>query len=173
MHLLASISARARGGFTLLETLVTLALIALLTGVLVVGANAMLRDHPKSPEELFWDAVGDVRKEALLGNREVRLRFDAETREFVAHSLAGETRYPFVAKETADLDLLAPKTPGSFSAVLIAGQLVETQTLPGVTFYGDGTCSPFRVQLKTSTGARVLELDPWTCAPMLTEESSR
>lgn len=166
-------SLRTRGGFTLLEALVTIALIALLTGVLVVGVNGMMRDHPKSPEELFWAAVGEVRKEALLGNRDVRMSFDAEAHEFVARSQGGETRYPFVAKEISELDFLGPKTTGNFSAILIAGQLVETQTLPFVTFYGDGTCSPFRVQLKTRIGARVLELDPWTCAPMLTEETTR
>lgn len=164
---------RARSGFTLLEVLLTLALIALLAGVLVVGVNSMLSDHPKSPEELFWSAVAETRKEALLNNQDVRLSFDTETREFVARSQTGETRHPFVERETCDLDFLAPKTPGGFSAILIAGELVETQTLRQVTFYGDGTCSPFRVQLKTRTGVRVLELDPWTCAPVLSEEASR
>ncbi len=169
----ASKPASAKGGFTLLEVLVTLALIALLTGVLVVGANSMLSDHPKSPEEQFWATVGEVRKDALLGGREVRLSMDTRTQEFVARSNGAEVRYPFVAKEVAELDFLAPRSPGNFSAILIAGQLVETQTLPAVTFYGDGTCSPFRVQLKTRAGARVLEIDPWTCAPVLTDETNR
>lgn len=166
-------SAFLRGGFTLLEVLITLALIALLTGVLVIGANSLLADHPKSPEELFWAAVGEVRKDALLGGREVRLSMDARTQEFVARSNGAEARFPFVAKEIAELDFLAPRAPGTFSAILVGGQLVETQTLPVVTFYGDGTCSPFRVQLKTRAGARVLEIDPWTCAPMLTAETNR
>ncbi len=162
-----------RGGFTLLEVLVTLALIALLTGVLVVGANSLLRDRPKTPEELFWSAVGEVRKEALLGNRDVRLRFDPAKGEFVASSEDGGVRYPFVAKETAELDFLPPKSPGTFSAMLVGGELIETQTMPFVTFYRDGTCSPFRVQLKTRNGARVLEIDPWTCAPILTNQPVR
>lgn len=165
--------ASIEGGFTLIEVLVTLGLIALLTGVLVVGANSLLADHPKSPEELFWATVGEVRKDALLGNRDVRLSFDSRTNEFVASSSGSEARYPFVAKETAEFEFLAPKSPGNFSAILVAGQLVETQTIPYVTFYNDGTCSPFRVQLKTRTGARALEIDPWTCAPMLTAETRR
>lgn len=162
-----------RGGFTLLEVLVTLALIALLTGALVVGANSLLRDRPKTPEELFWGAVGEVRKEALLDNRDVRLRFDPAKSEFVAWSGGGAMRYPFVAKETAELDFLPPRAPGSFSAMLVGGELIETQTMRFVTFYRDGTCSPFRVQLKTRNGARVLEIDPWTCAPILTNQPAR
>lgn len=165
-----------RGGFTLLEVLITLALIALLTGVLVVGGNSMLADRPKTPEELFWAMVTEVRKDALFNNHDVRVRLDKEKGEFVAlvqGAGAVETRLPFLPKETSELDFLAPKTPGNFSAILVGGQLVETQTIPFVTFYSDGTCSPFRVQLKNRAGAKALEIDPWTCAPMLTAESPR
>lgn len=166
-------STSRRGGFTLLEVLITLALIALLTGVLVVGGNSMLADRPKTPEELFWAMVTEVRKDALFNNRDVRVSLDKEKGEFVALVQGVETRVPFVPKETTEFDFLAPKTPGNFSAILVGGQLVETQTIPSVTFYGDGTCSPFRAQLKTRAGARVLDIDPWTCAPMLTAEAAR
>lgn len=153
-------------GFTLLEVLITIALIALLTGVLVIGTNRLLRERPKSSDELFWAAVAAVRQDALLNNHDVRLTFDARESEFVAVSDLGEIRLPFVSKEIAELDFLAPRSAG-MSAVLIGGQMVETLTIPAVTFYGDGTCSPFRAQLKTRNGVRVLEIDPWTCAPML------
>jgi prepilin-type N-terminal cleavage/methylation domain-containing protein len=162
-----------RSGFTLLEVLVTLALIALLTSVLVIGVNRLLSDRPKSADQLFWLAAGEVRKDALLSNRDVRLSLDAKTHELVAWSEGAETRFPFVPKETAELEFLAPRAPGSFSAVLVGGDLVETQTIPFVMFYRDGTCSAFRVQLKTRNGARVLEIDPWTCAPMLAAQPSR
>jgi general secretion pathway protein H len=161
-----------RRGFTLLEVLITLALIALLTGVLVVGTNRMLSDSPKSADELFWAAVGEARKDALLNNRDVRMRIDTTTFEFVVLSAVGESRHAFVSKETAEIDFLAPKSPGTSSAILIGGDLIETQTIPFVTFYSDGTCSPFRAQLKTRTGSRVLEIDPWTCAPMLIAKPS-
>jgi len=157
----------------LLEVLVTIALIALLTSVLVVGANRLLSERPQSAEQLFWAAVDEVRKDALLNNRDVRLSLDAKTFQFVAVAEGVETRHEFVPKETAELDFLAPKAPGSTSAILVGGQLVETQTIPFVTFYRDGTCSPFRAQIKTRTGARVLEIDPWTCAPMLAAQTPR
>ena len=165
--------AGVRSGFTLLEVLVTIALIALLTGVLVVGTSRLLGDRPKTPDELFWLAAGAARKEALLNNQPIRLGFDSKSLEFILSSAATETRLPFVPKTTAELDFLPPKSTGTAASILIAGELVETQTLPFVTFYGDGTCSPFRVQLKNRNSTRVLEIDPWTCAPMLTAQPAR
>jgi prepilin-type N-terminal cleavage/methylation domain-containing protein len=157
-----------RAAFTLLEVLVTIALIALLTGVLVVGTNRLLGDRPKTPDELFWTAVSATRHDALFNQHDVRLSLDTKKNEFVAVSTGGaETRHPFVAKEVNELGFLAPSAAGAGTSVLLGGQLVETRTLPYVTFYRDGTCSPFRVQLKSRNGVRVLEIDPWTCAQML------
>ena len=160
-------------GFTLLEVLVTIALIALLTGVLVVGTSRLLGDRPKTPDELFWLAAAAARNEALLHNHSVRLSLDTKSCEFILASAAAETRMPFVPAQLAAIDFLPPKSPSTYSAILIAGELVETRNHPFVTFYSDGTCSPFRVQLKGRTQTRVLEIDPWTCAPMLAPQADR
>ena len=53
------------------------------------------------------------------------------------------------------------------SLILIAGQAVETQELPRVRFYPDGTCTAFRVQFRVGANAWQLAIDPWTCAPVL------
>src|SRR5258708_39256041 len=50
------------------------------------------------------------------------------------------------------------------SSILIGGQAVETQERPSVTFYPDGTCDPFRVQIRLPSGASAMGVDPWTCA---------
>ena len=45
---------------------------------------------------------------------------------------------------------------------------MELANLPYITFYPDGTCTPFRVQMKTGNNSpRIVAIDPWTCAPML------
>ena len=173
MPVSVSRSPGARAGFTLLEVLVVIALIALLTGVLVVGTSRLLGDRPKSPAELFWLAAAAARKDALLQNQSVRLSLDPKTAEFVLAAATAETRLPFVPKAISELDFLPPKATGLGSAMLIAGELVETRTQPFVTFYGDGTCSPFRVQLRSPAQTRVLEIDPWTCAPMLASQPAR
>lgn len=210
-----------------------LALIGLLTSVLVVGINRLLRERPKTPDELFWSMVAETRKDALFNNHDVQLSFDPKTQEFVTLALglapatptdasgtgangvggagvlasqygtgspaAGSSsskvvlgssslgtsigadglpapgvRHPFVPKEVAEIDFLAGKSSGvTGSSMLVGGQLVETQTIPFVTFYRDGTCSPFRLQIKTRNGTRILEIDPWTCAQMLNPEAAK
>ena len=156
-----------RAGFTLLEILVVIALIALLSSVLIVGTSRLLGGRVASADEIFWKMVGEVRKSALLENRDIRLSFDTKTKTFVAGSGELAPRFPFAPRDAVDVDFLAPASVSGSASILIAGQLVETQTLPFVTFYGDGTCSPFRVQLKGKTSAVILEIDPWTCAPVL------
>jgi general secretion pathway protein H len=41
-----------------------------------------------------------------------------------------------------------------------------------VIFYPDGTCSPFRIQFRSTSDAHVLSIDPWTCAQTLTPKES-
>jgi len=151
----------------LLEILLVLALIGLLAGVLIGGSARLLADRPATVEEVFWRVVDASRRDALLHRGEVRLRYDAEARAFVVGMAGGERRFP--VPETGDLkiDFLSAGGQGS-GPLLIGGLLMETATVPFVTFYDDGTCSPFRVQIATGGPARVLEVDPWTCAPALT-----
>lgn len=158
----------SRAAFTLLEVLLTLALIGLLTSVLVVGAMSLTEPKPITVEDVFWKAVGESRKTALLSGHEVRLRFvtKGKTYALVATGPRGEQRFPIEKQEDVKVDFLSLQKSGS--AILINSQLVETQTIPYVTFFGDGTCSPFRLQIRTAGGpARSLSIDPWTCAPVL------
>lgn len=153
--------------FTLLEILLTLALIGLLATALIVGAVKLTEPRALTAEDVFWKAVTESRREALLSNQEVRLRFVTQKKMYalVSNGPAGERQYPFENMDDVKVEFLTAGKPGS--AILLHGQLVETQTVPSVTFYGDGTCSPFRVQLRTGGAARVLAIDPWTCAPVL------
>jgi general secretion pathway protein H len=69
-------------------------------------------------------------------------------------------------------DFLTTQKGGS--AILVGGILRETTTLASVTFYGDGTCTPFRAQLRAGASEpRVLDIDPWTCAQVLARGEER
>ena len=121
------------------------------------------------------------RKTALKVEHEVRLKFDPDRKRFllidgnapVVTAPDGATQVETPLKELpiphapADLemDFLAPMKGGP--AILIRGVLVESKPVPYVTFYPDGTCSPFRLQIFRPGGASTLEVDPWTCAPIL------
>jgi general secretion pathway protein H len=170
-------------GFTLLEVLLSIGIIALLAGVLVGGAANMVSDQPVTPYELFWKSVQEARKSALKSEHDIRLKFDAEKKEFfLVDGLASPTEevgvqreeirlkaFPISAKHAADLtvDFLGPVSKGA-NMILVGGVVLESKTIPYVTFYSDGTCAPFRAQFVRNGGSSTLAIDPWTCAPILT-----
>ena len=65
-----------RGGFTLLEILLTLALIGLLAGALIGGSSALISERAPSANDVFWSAVRTARKTALNSQRDIAFRFD-------------------------------------------------------------------------------------------------
>src|SRR5687768_3117015 len=68
------------GGFTVLELVLALALIALFASVLIGGSAQLFRDQPVSADEVFWKASSEARKAALSTGRDVKLAF-ADDRE--------------------------------------------------------------------------------------------
>jgi general secretion pathway protein H len=149
----------------LLELLVTLALIALLSGLLVAGTTALLRERPATADEVMRLAITQARRYAVENYREVRLAYDNKGKVFHASSVDGKRDFPLVLPEEVQIDFLTTQKDNS---MLLGGELVEMANLPYVTFYPDGTCTPFRVQLRTGNGpAHIVAIDPWTCAPVL------
>jgi general secretion pathway protein H len=161
----------ARRAFTILELLLALAIIALLGTVLIGGSAQLLNDKPASADDVFWKAVQEARKDALKSGNEVRLTFVDDKDKGKAFIVTdGTTPQPFPLPPTTSVDLAVSflTTQKGASAVLVAGQMVETQTIPAVIFYGDGTCTAFRAQFQRGGSTHLVAIDPWTCAPMLT-----
>ena len=136
---------------------------------LVSIAPRLAYGSPDSPQAIFWEGVRAARRSALTTEREVRLRFDEKEKEFV---LEGESTEKFPVLKTPDLTIEFLHAKSSGGSILIGGQLVDTQTLPSVSFFPDGTCSPFRIQFRTTGPAQIVAIDPWTCAPVLTDETT-
>ena len=154
--------------FTILEVLVVIAIIAMLTGVLITGSARMAAGHVVTPEDTFWKSVVETRKSALLSGREIHLSYvdKDKDRALVARAPDGsEQRFTFEWTGELKIDFLSIQKGAS--AYLLAGQLIETQTIPFVTFYGDGTCSPFRLQIRAGGEPRIVVIDPWTCSLVL------
>jgi hypothetical protein len=186
--LAASVKA-GRGGaaFTLLEILISLALVSLLIGATI--SIAPRSDTSLTTDEVFWKALTEARKQALTTQQDIRLGFDNKAKAFViganigaqtdastqtgtdasaqASAAAAQT-FPVSFADKLTVDFLP--VGKSNSSMLIGGELIETQALPFVTLYSDGTCTPFRVQFHSSGAARIIEIDPWTCAEVLEEK---
>jgi prepilin-type N-terminal cleavage/methylation domain-containing protein len=153
---------RADAGFTLIEIILVIGLLALVSALFVGGASDWLRARERTPEDVFWQAVSEARQLALRRDETVVFRYDEKSRalRWGEGEAAGAAAWPGRAVEL----LPAQET----SAVLLGGSLVETGRLTEVRFHPDGSCDPFRAMLTEADGRRrTLTLDPWTCAPML------
>lgn len=161
-----------RRGFTIVEVLLTLALIVLVGTIFISGTNSLLASKASSPDDQFWQACGQARKEALEEQRNVVMSYDSKARGFVLSDGNQVKTVPVTGPEDLAIDF-HPAQSDSASSSLIGGVLVDTTPLPAVTFYSDGTCTPFKVQLRASGAAHLLSIDPWTCAPVLTKSDAR
>jgi prepilin-type N-terminal cleavage/methylation domain-containing protein len=156
-----------RRGFTLIEILLVVALIGLVGWIFIGGSTALLNGAKgDSPDEQFWKATVAARKEALEEGKSVLMTFDPKVRGFVLSDGSQKQTIPVTGADDLTIDF-HPVQSDSSSSVLIGGTLVETEPLAAVTFYNDGTCTPFRVQVRANGAAHLLAIDPWTCAPML------
>jgi len=158
-----------RGGFTLLEVIIVLALIGLLTALVAGGSVALLREKPVTGEEVLRSAISKVRREAVTNLRDIRLSYDDKNKVFRESWLDGEKQFAVDVKGELKIEFLST---GKGSSMLLGGDVVETETIPFVTFYSDGCCSPFRVQLRTGGSARQVSIDPWTCAEILEKKQN-
>ena len=158
-------SAMANRAFTLLEVILAVALLALLAGVLVSGSADLIGDKPVTAEDVFWKATLRARSAALNGEREVRLSFDAKDKVFVLDDGVAPQKLTLPPGRDANVDFLAGQAAGN--SILVGGELMESKPIAYVTFYPDGTCTSFRVQFRSGATARVVAIDPWTCAKIL------
>ena len=161
-----------RAGFTLLEILLVIALIALMGTIFIGGSQAMLTGKAMSLDDQFWRATSQARKTALEDRQSVIMAYDPKTRAFVLADALRKESLPVTGPDDLVIDF-HPAQVQSGSEVLVGGTLVETQPMSSVTFYNDGTCTAFRVQIRADNAAHLLSIDPWTCAPVITRSDAR
>ena len=92
------------GGFTLLEILLALALVALLGTIFIGGSSAMLTDRAASLDDQFWKACAEARHQALEHRQEVLLSFDARARAFEMTDGSGRKDDPVTGPEDLAID---------------------------------------------------------------------
>lgn len=159
--------------FTILEVLLVLFLIALIGSIFVVNIDSLLRDQEEaSVERAFWEASHKARMQALYLRKPVSLFYDEENSAF--QLVSGETLLnTFPASGTTydgnPIVVQFVQQRASNEMILIRGRLVDTQPIGQVSYYPDGSCTNFLLELSYGSERRQIQIDPWTGAEMLAE----
>ncbi len=158
-------AARARNGFTLIEILLVIAVIALLSSLFVTGVAVLAARDEGTLDEVFEQAVREARWLALDGERPVVLGFDEDKNAFVlSREAGGEAMREFPVDSAASIRFLKQRPRTSY--VLIRGELVQTEPVESVTFFPDGSSTPFTIELGYAGDRWSYPIDPWTGAPL-------
>jgi len=159
------VSARARAagraGFTLVEVLLVLALMALISGVLILGAANLMEGGKDDPEAALLALLQKVRREAVERDQVIELRIEDDGSTLTWGEKPDQTA-TLPVSEKVRARLLAPVSLG---AVLIGGQ-AEEHPLASLRIYPDGTCDHARIEVNRNGARRLCEIDPLTCAPL-------
>lgn len=154
-------------GFSIIEVLIVLALIALVTGIFAVNFDVLLNSFSKkTPEKLLHEVIREARYQASYTHSEVALLYDKKAEAFHVinengHVLAefkNESKYGFTFL-TVPLVLYKG---GMFSKVKS-----ESSTLEGLMFNPDGSSTPANVEVTTDAGKTRLWIDPFSNGVML------
>ena len=151
-----------RRGFTLIELILVIALIALVGGLMVVNARAILGGLGEEPvEQVLQDAVREARFQAASLKQPVLLSYNEENGTFDVRSDTG-----------AELAAFAATGSGTFPGVefeqilpaegIAASSREETVVIARVVFRPDRSSTPFQATIEEGTNAFTLRYDPFS-----------
>ena len=163
LRLTGRFPARSDGrAFTLLEVIITIALLGLLGGLFISGGSDLFRARERTAADVFWQAVQAARLQAVQEDTTVLLRFDEKKLQVTWTSATSAHELDWPGKNLEFLPVERNDT------ILLGGQLAGTGRLVVVRFHADGGVDRFRAQLTDAAGQITrLDLDPWTCAPVM------
>ena len=167
---------RARSGFTLIEVILTIALISLLSTMFVLNIQSLFRrTELQTMESQYWKAVESARSHSVFNQRAYYLRWDEKGRSFVVESGEEKKRFDVEgeALDELEIEVLFEEIAPENSYVLIRGELVAKREIAQVGFFPDGTCSPYTVSMKIGDYESFFKMDPWTGVELVDASESK
>ncbi len=153
-----------RRGFTLIELILVIGLIALIGGLVAVNAEAILRGLAEEPpERILQKAVREARFQAAHLKQPVLLRFDEEAAAFRVRGADGSDLATF----KTGLENAAPPLRLQFEQILPGRGMdrpdrEQTAPIDAVTFRPDRSSTPFQAVLRNAGGSFTLRFDPFS-----------
>lgn len=163
---------KARGGFTLLETLLAIGLMTMIAAVLIGGSSALLKNATDAyPETALLALLQNVRRNAVLHGRIIELTPTGATDDNSPDFTWGdEVPIDETPRQEETLPKMEDKTvkilpPESAGAILLGGVASE-KSLTRMRFFPDGTCDRVRLEITFKGERQIRMVDPLTCAPL-------
>ena len=151
-----------RRGFTLIELIIVIALIALVGGLMVVNAEAILGGLGDEPvERTLQKAIREARFQAASLKAPAILRYDEETALLEISTDTGQDLVSFSTGSTED----APEI--TFEQILPGQGLSgssrdEVAPVDQVVFRSDRSSTPFQAKINEGTASFTLRYDPFS-----------
>jgi prepilin-type N-terminal cleavage/methylation domain-containing protein len=151
-----------RSGFTLIELIIVIALIALIGGLVAVNTESILRGLGEEPvDRRLQKMVRESRFQAASRKESVQLRYDEETGVLGTWSTDGTL---LASDELSKTDDDYPEI--EFEQILPASGMdsfrVETVPVAQVVFRPDRSSTPFVVTIEDDGPAYTLRYDPFS-----------
>lgn len=152
MRTFASKTSRSSAGFSLLEVLVVITIMAVLTGVVVLGFTGNdQRQKQEGVAEQLSQRLSLVRQRSLQRNKTWGLVVEATGYSFseydqVNQAWIPQTERPFGPNAMSGELELRVQVEGE---TLVAGDTTEDERQPEVLFFASGEITPFTLTLET------------------------
>lgn len=152
-----------RRGFSLIELIIIIALIALLGGLVAMNAEAMLRGLGEEPvERIMQKAVREARFQAAYLKEPTQLRFDEENVLFELRTQTGISlaTWPTGYSKNDSIEITFEQILPTEGLSRNANE--DTVEVPAVTFRPDRSSTPFQVIIKLGSDSFTQRYDPFS-----------
>lgn len=155
---------KPRSGFSLIEIIVALALIALVAGLFVGNLESILQGLGPDPiDQQLHKAVQEARYHAAARKEGVRLRYDADAAAFILETETGteiEQRPTGYDPKTESIEIsFFQRLPGRG---LRGTQRSEQVPINAVRFLPDRSSTPFSAEIRTDQDRLLKHYDPFS-----------